>query len=104
MSPRQRKSRASFRLGRGIGVPYLKQGLIYFTCLNYENLPVRMQAYIRRLCRTCGKSHAKALFELMTKEGKSMRRIVTEGRMMGEKISETALYRCKKAFYEGWEK
>lgn len=86
-----------FKKRRGIHLPYEKQGLIYFTCVNYDNIPPQMQDKIERLCEENGKEHSKALFEVVTNSQKSIRALAMEYH-----ISETQLYHYRKKFYENW--
>ena len=62
----------SFHPLRGVMLPEREQGLICFTCLNYEILSPAEQRKIRRLCRECGGVYEKALFELLTVEDVSV--------------------------------
>ena len=90
-------STVTFKKKRSIDLSYNKQGLIYFTCLNYnEQLPV-IREKINRLCDEVGGVYSKALFELMTRS-KSVLQISME-----YYISETKLYVLRKEFYEKWD-
>ena len=86
-----------FKKKRGIKLSYRKQGLIYFTCLDYESQDRDTKAKIRRLCREIGgEDYFRALFAVLTTE-QSVRRIAME-----RAVSETHLYRLRKQFYESW--
>lgn len=87
----------SFKKLRGVRLPEEKQGLIRYTCLNFESLPEWMQKKIARLCDECGGEHSHALFEVMT-----TRRSMTEI-ALGNFVDESTLYRARKRFYENWE-
>ena len=87
-----------FKKRRGIHIPYNKQGLIYFTCVNYRDLPDEVVQKITRLCDEIGKEHALVLFEVVTNSSKSIRALA-----MDYHISEMSLYRYRKKFYEAWE-
>jgi len=56
-----------FRYNPRLGVPYHRQGYIYFTARTYPDQPKRVRDKIARLCRACGGEHWRALFEYMTK-------------------------------------
>lgn len=86
-----------FKKRRGIHIPYNKQGLIYFTCVNYKAMPEHIQDKIMRLCHEVGKEHAEVLFEVVTNSNKSIRSLSME-----YNISETQLYHYRKKFYEAW--
>ena len=87
-----------FKKRRGIHIPYEKQGLIYFTCVNYKDLPDEVTQKITNICNEVGKEHAMALFEVVTNSSKSIRSLAMEYH-----ISETQLYHYRKKFYEKWQ-
>ena len=86
-----------FKKRRGINLPYEKQGLIYFTCMNYDDMPKHVQDKISYLCKKVGKEHAKALFEVLTDSNKSIHSLAME-----HHIGETQLYYYRRKFYEAW--
>ena len=88
-----------FKKRRGIKIPYNKQGLIYFTCANYYDMPEEIQIKIVDLCNEVGGEHSEVLYEVMTNSSKSIRKLAMEYH-----ISETQLYHYRKKFYELWEK
>lgn len=83
---------------KGLKLPYIKQGLIYFTCLNYDSLSEEMQNGIDLLCYECGKEYKKALFELVTTQNSVIN--------ISQKyyVSESLLYRLRKRFYSEWDR
>lgn len=87
-----------FKKRRGIHIPYNKQGLIYFTCMNIVDMPKHIQDKIKNLCQEVGKENAEVLFEVVTNSSKSIRSLAMEYH-----ISEMSLYRLRKKFYEAWE-
>lgn len=87
-----------FKKRRGIHIPYNKQGLIYFTCVNIKDMPEHIQQKILNLCEEVGKEHAEVLFQVVTNSNKSIRSLAIE-----HHISERSLYRYRKKFYEEWE-
>lgn len=86
-----------FKKRRGIKLSYAKQGLIYFTCLNYRDLPEDMQRKILNLCIEVGGEYYGALFALMA-SGESVTKVSME-----YYVGETLLYRLRRTFYETWE-
>ena len=87
-----------FKKRRGIHIPYDKQGLIYFTCVNHKDMPEDVQTKIKLLCDEVGKEHSQALYQVVTDSTKSIRALAME-----HHISETQLYYYRKKFYESWE-
>ena len=88
----------SFRKLQGIRLPEEKQGLIRYTCLTYRDQPEHIQRKIRRLCQEYGGLHGAALWEVMcTNES-----VVSIS--VRHYVSESAIYRMRKDFYENWEK
>jgi len=87
----------SFKKLRGVNRPHREQGLIHFTCINYDKQPKVVQEKIRRLCRECGGEHEKALFELMTRENVSAQWLA-----QAYHVDDSTLYRRRKLFYERW--
>lgn len=88
----------SFRRLRGVRLSEEKQGLIRYTCLNYASRPKWEQEKIQRLCEEHGGQYSCALFEVMTTQ-KSITAIAE-----AHAVSESVLYRARKAFYESWKK
>lgn len=86
-----------FKKRRGIHIPYNKQGLIYFTCMNVREMPEEVQQKILNLCVEVGKEDYKALYEVLTNGNKSVLSISLE-----YFLSEKRLYRLRKEFYEKW--
>lgn len=86
-----------FRKRRGIHIPYNKQGLIYFTCVNVKDMPQEVQQKILNLCIEVAGEDYKALYEVVTNDKKSVLSISLE-----YFINEKRLYRLRKEFYEKW--
>lgn len=86
-----------FKKRRGVHVPYNKQGLIYFTCVNYKDMPEEVQRKILNMCMEIGGGDYRALFELVTNDSKSVLSVSLE-----YFINEKRLYKMRKAFYENW--
>ena len=86
-----------FKKRRGIHIPYNRQGLIYFTCMNVRDMPEDIQNKILNLCiEVCGENY-KALYAALTDDTKNIHGIAMEYH-----ISETQLYLYRKNFYEKW--
>lgn len=86
-----------FRKRRGIHIPYNKQGLIYFICVNVKDVPQEVQQKILNLCIEVAGQDYKALYEVVTNDRKSVLSISLE-----YFINEKRLYRLRKEFYEKW--
>ena len=87
-----------FKKRRGIKLPYNKQGLIYFACANYNDMPDAVQKKIRYLCQEVGgDDYANVIYAMVTNSNKSIRALAIEYH-----ISEMSLYRYRKKFYEMW--
>lgn len=87
-----------FKKRRGIHIPYNRQGLIYFICMNVRDMPESVQQKILNLCIDVGKEDYRALYEVLTNDNKSILGISLE-----YFVSEKKLYRLRKEFYEKWE-
>ena len=87
-----------FKKRRGIRLSYNKQGLIYFTCMNINDMPENIQQKVLNLCVEVGQQDYKALYELLTNDNKSVLSISHE-----YFLNEKLLYKMRKEFYEKWE-
>ncbi len=86
-----------FKKKKGIKVPYNKQGLIYFTCVNFKDQPRKVQEKIERLCEEIGgDEYKKALFEFVTTDSSAVKI------SLKHYLSEGTLYVLRKKFYEAW--
>lgn len=87
-----------FKKRRGIHIPYNKQGLIYFTCVNIDDMPEEIQNKIYNLCQDIGgDEYYEVLFKVVTDSNRSIRSLAIEYH-----INEMSLYRFRKKFYESW--
>lgn len=86
-----------FKKRRGIHIPYNKQGLIYFTCMNANDMPEDVRRKILNLCIEVSGEHFKALYAVLTDDTKNIHSVAMEFH-----ISETQLYLYRKNFYEKW--
>ena len=84
---------------RGVRLPYREQGRIWFTCLTFVDQQQEVQDKIKRLARECGGEYAGALMEMLTCEGASIQRLAERYH-----TSQATLDRCRKKFYESWDK
>lgn len=87
----------TFKKRRGIHLPYNKQGLIYFTCVNAEDMPDEINNKIVRICNEVGKEYSDVLYRVMTDSNRSIRSLAMEYH-----ISESQLYDYRRKFYEAW--
>lgn len=87
-----------FKKRRGIHIPYNRQGLIYFTCVNIDDMPDEVQNKIYNLCQDIGgDEYSEVLFKVVTDSNRSIRSLAMEYH-----INEMSLYRFRKKFYESW--
>ena len=86
-----------FKKIRSLNMSYKKQGYIYFTCLNYQNLSDQQQREILNLCLKAGGEHYGALFELVTSD------IGVRKAASKHYISESTLHRIRNKFYSEWD-
>lgn len=86
-----------FKKRRGIHIPYNRQGLIYFTCINVRDMPDEIQNKILNLCIEVAGENYRALYAALTDDTKNIHGIALEYH-----ISETQLYFLRKNFYERW--
>lgn len=87
-----------FKKRRGINVPYNKQGLIYFVCINIKDMPEHLQNRVKELCREVSEDYAEALYTLVTDD-----KLNIHGVSLRYHISESRLYHYRKKFYELWQ-
>lgn len=88
-----------FRKLRGVNIPYREQGMIWFTCVNYDRQPKKTKEKIQRMCKTYGGEYEQALFILLTRENVSIPWIE-----QNYYVSARTLYRRRKDFFEHWSK
>lgn len=84
-----------FKKRRGIHIPYNKQGLIYFTCINIKDMPEEIKNKIIELCMSVAGEHWIALYAMLTDDTRNVHSVAMEYH-----ISETQLYHYRKLFYE----
>ena len=86
-----------FKKRRGINIPYNKQGLIYFNCMNFNDMPEHIQNKIKKLCDEVGKEYSEVVFQVVTNSNETIRSLAIKYH-----TSEMSLYRLRKKFYESW--
>ena len=86
-----------FKKLRGIKLPYNKQGLIYFTCMNVKTLSEEERQRVSELCREVAGGYAEALYTMLTDNTKNVHAVALK-----YYTSESQLYRWRKKFYEKW--
>lgn len=87
----------TFKKRKGIHIPYRKQGLIYFICVNVRDMPEDVQQKIVNLCIEVGGKDYQALYKFLTDDTGNVHSVALEFH-----ISEIQLYRYRKMFYERW--
>lgn len=88
---------ATFKKRKGVHIPYNKQGLIYFICVNIKEMPEDVQQKVLNLCIEVGGQYYKALYTMLTDDTKNVHAVAMEFH-----LSETQLYHYRKKFYESW--
>ncbi|MEG0703449.1 MAG: hypothetical protein RR449_07750 [Christensenella sp.] len=87
-----------FKKLRGLTMPEKKQGIIYYVCANYEDMPIDVQKKIEQLCvQIGGGEYYGAIFNVVT--GK----MTVKAAALACPCDETTLYRYRIKFYESWE-
>jgi len=90
----------SFKKMRSVRIPYKHQGLIYFTCLNYDSLAPELQEKVRNICYEVAGEYFYALFQVV-KYG-------AVGALFSEVarthcVDEGTLYKLRRKFYENFK-
>ena len=86
-----------FKKRRGIHIPYNKQGLIYFTCVNVSSK--RIQDKIMKHCILAAGEDADALFRFLT--DRSINHIYIE---LNYGINSKLLFKLKNKFFVSFNK
>lgn len=84
-----------FRYKRGINLPYEKQGLIYFVCINYDDMPDDIQQKINNLCFEVAGEDYPELMDVL--KGKGILNTALK-----YNTYEGKLCNYRKKFYESW--
>ena len=77
-----------------IGVPYHRQGLIFFTARCFDTQPRQIQTMVLDACERAGRENAEALFAYVT-TGRSKESVMTQYYI----ASETTLNRMVRRFF-----
>lgn len=83
-----------FRYRPGLGIPYDRQGLVYFTSRTYDDQPPRVRRKIDNLCRAAAGEHWRALFDYAVNGDNA----VAVSRR--HHIGENTLYRAVRRYYQ----
>lgn len=89
-----------FKMQRGLKMPYRKQGRIYFTLINYDDLPKNRQEKIDRLIADAAGGDAAyigALRDWLLHDDSDVQRVSME-----RYVSIQTLCRMRKKIYERW--
>lgn len=88
-----------FRKMRGVKVPPDRQGLLFFTCRNYNDLPQSTKCRINDLCDMISEgdqAYRAALFDMLTTKNSVV------NISMKHAVSQSTLYKLRRRFYEAW--
>ena len=89
-----------FREMKNLNIPYKRQGLIYFTCINFDTLEEKQQERIIQTCIKTSPEHYQTLFKYLTAYGCEY----TQWRIQKDMgISPNMLYKLKRQFYKNWD-
>ena len=83
-----------YRYKKSVGGSYQRQGYIYFTSLQYRNLPEWRREKLRELCKRAGGEHWEALLEYMTTE------TTPESVCQRFYLSRSTLHRIVRTYYK----
>lgn len=83
-----------FRFKKSVDADYNRQGYIYFTSRNYQNLPEKRQRKIADLCLRAGEEYHAALFEFVTTDAGAT------AVCMRHHLSQSTLERAVRRYYE----
>ena len=87
-----------FRYRPGLGIPYDRQGYIFFVSRTYTNQPQRVQRKIEKLCRAAAGDDWRALLCYVTTDAG------TVAVCQRFHMSENNLHRMVRRYYRLWEK
>ena len=84
-----------FKKRRGIKLPYNKQGLIYFACMNKDAMSEEDREKLKKICKeTAGEEYAESLHTLVTDDTLNVHGV--EARY---NTSSSRLYDRRRKFY-----
>jgi len=89
-----------FREIKNINIPYKRQGLLYFMCLNYDILEEKQREKIVQTCLKTSAEYYQPLFKFLTTDTDYYPawRIASDFF-----ISPNLLYNLRKKFYKNWD-
>lgn len=90
----------AFKKIRSVRLPYRRQGLVYFTLLNYQNLPAAQRRRIDSLILAASagdRDYEDALREWLLRDGGSAEEIA-----LRRHLRPNSLYRMRRKIYEEW--
>lgn len=83
-----------FKKRRGIKIPYNRQGLVYFACMDVKNMSQEEVDKIKQICSDIAGENAEALYTLVTDDS-----LTVEGVANRFFMSTTNLYKFRMRFY-----
>ena len=89
-----------FKAQRGIGIPYRRQGRIYFTLVNYQDLPQSQREKIDRLIADAAggdSAYIEALRDWLLRDDSNVQRV-----SMDHYVSVQTLCRMREKIYKRW--
>ena len=93
------KEEEMFKKLEKLNIPYERQGLIYFTCMNYKDLPAYEQEKILQLCIEISADYYQALFKMVTTDASTypVWKIAAD-----YYLDKGLLYKLRRRFYQRW--
>ena len=89
-----------FREIKNINVPYKRQGLLHFMCLNYDILEEKQREKIVQACIKTTSEYYQPLFKLLTTDTD----YYPAWRIANDFfISPNLLYKLRREFYKNWD-
>lgn len=83
-----------FKKRRSIKIPYNKQGLTYFACMDVKDMPEAEAEKIKQICSDVAGEYAEALYTLVTND-----KLTVEGVANRYFMSSANLYNYRTKFY-----
>ncbi len=83
----------AYRYKSALGVPYMRQGCIYFHARRYRELNEREREEIRQLCRKAGGPYWRALLCFVTTD------VTATAVTLRYHVSRSTLYRLVQRYY-----
>ena len=83
-----------FKKRRGIKLPYNKQGLVHFACMDVKDMSESEVDKIKQICSDVAGEYAEALFTLVTND-----KYTVDGVARIYYVSTSNLYKYRRKFY-----